>query len=168
MNFVLGGSFNSRLNLNLREDKGYTYGIRSGFDGNDTDGMFYLSTSVKSEATDSGLNEIYFELNNYLKNGIDEQELLFTQNSIINSDALRYETAFQKTRFLSRIQRYKLDKEYISKQKNILNQLNIDDIKSLANKYIDLENHVVVVVGNKYALKEKLEKFGKIVELKIK
>ena len=101
MNFVLGGSFNSRLNLNLREDKGFTYGIRSGFNGNDTDGMFYISTSVKSEATDSALNEIYFELNNYLNNGIDEQELLFTQNSIANSDALRYETALQKTRFLS-------------------------------------------------------------------
>ena len=168
MNFVLGGTFNSRLNLNLREDKGFTYGIRSGFNGNDTDGMFYISTSVKSEATDSALNEIYFELNNYLNNGIDEQELLFTQNSIANSDALRYETAFQKTRFLSRIQRYKLDREYIFKQKNILNQLNVNDIKSFANNFIDIKNHAVVVVGNKYSLKEKLKKFGKVVELKIK
>ena len=53
------------LNLNLREDKGYTYGIRSGFDGNDTDGMFSISTSVRSEATDSALTEIYKEFENY-------------------------------------------------------------------------------------------------------
>ena len=59
----------------------------------------FLSLPVKSEATDSALNEIYYELNNYLNNGIDEDELLFTQNSITNSDALRYETAFQKLGF---------------------------------------------------------------------
>ncbi|MGC6470856.1 MAG: M16 family metallopeptidase [Flavobacteriales bacterium] len=168
MNFLFGGTFSSRLNLNLREDKGYTYGIRSAFDGNDTDGIFYINTSVRSEATDSALSEIYSELESYIANGINEEELAFTQNSISNSDALRYETAFQKTRFLARIQRYGLDRNYISKQKDILKSLSTNDIKTLANKYLDAENHVVVVVGNKYALKDKLEKFGKVVELKIK
>ena len=78
MNFALGGAFSSRLNLNLREDKGYTYGIRSGFDGNDTDGLFSISTSVRSEATDSALSEIYAEFENYAINGINMDELTFT------------------------------------------------------------------------------------------
>ena len=168
MNFLFGGTFSSRLNLNLREDKGFTYGIRSGFDGNDTDGIFYINTSVRSEATDSALTEIYYELNNYLTNSISEEELEFTKSSLTNSDALKYETARQKSRFLARIQRYGLDKDYIKRQKQILNSLTSSDIKSLANKYLDEENHVVVVVGNKYALKDKLEKFGKVVEMKIK
>ena len=168
MNFVFGGAFNSRLNLNLREDKGYTYGIRSGFRGNDTDGLFYIQTSVRSEATDSALTEIYKELNNYVDNGITQDELNFTKSAIINSDALKYETAFQKSRFLARIQRYGLDREYTKRQNNILNNMTIEDINSLAKKYIDKNNHIVVVVGNKYALKKSLAKFGKVTELKIK
>ncbi len=168
MNFPLGGAFSSRLNLNLREDKGYTYGIRSGFNGNDTDGMFSISTSVRSEATDSALNEIYKEFENYITEGINEEELAFTKNSIANSDALRYETAFQKSRFLARIQRYGLDGNYTKKQKEMLNDMTVVDIKSIANKYLKMDDHIVVVVGNKYALKDKLQKFGKVTELKIK
>ena len=168
MNFPLGGAFSSRLNLNLREDKGYTYGIRSGFDGNDTDGMFSISTSVRSEATDSALTEIYKEFENYITEGINEEELAFTKNSIANSDALKYETAFQKSRFLARIQRYGLDGNYTKKQKEMLNDMTVADVKSIANKYLKMDDHIVVVVGNKYALKDKLQKFGKVTELKIK
>ena len=168
MNFPLGGAFSSRLNLNLREDKGYTYGIRSGFNGNDTDGMFSISTSVRSEATDSALTEIYKEFENYITEGINEEELAFTKNSIANSDALRYETAFQKSRFLARIQRYDLDGNYTKKQKEMLNDMTLADVKSIANKYLKMDDHIVVVVGNKYALKGKLQKFGKVTELKIK
>ena len=168
MNFLLGGAFSSRLNLNLREDKGYTYGISSGFRGNDTDGIFAISTSVRSEATDSALTEIYSELNKYISDGINQEELEFTKKSIANSDALKYETAFQKSRFLNRIQRYGLDGTYTTKQNQVLSSLTKENIKSLAKKYLNAENHVVIVVGNKYALKDKLEKFGKVTELKIK
>jgi len=168
MNYSFGGAFNSRLNLNLREDKGYTYGISSRFSGNENDGYFYLSTSVESEVTDSALTEIIFELENYVTNGIKSEELRFTKNSISNSDALRYETPRQKASFLSRIQRYNLDKNYTSRQKEILEKLTIDDINLIASNNIDKDNFVVVVVGNKYSLKDKLAKFGKVQELKIK
>tara|TARA_B100001741_G_scaffold313814_1_gene322277 strand:- start:2445 stop:5249 length:2805 start_codon:yes stop_codon:yes gene_type:complete len=168
MNFALGGAFSSRLNLNLREDKGYTYGIRSEFDGNDTDGLFSISTSVRSEATDSALSEIYREFENYASEGINMDELTFTKNSIANSDALRYETAFQKSQFLARIQRYGLDGDYTKKQKDVLNAMTKSDVDLIAKKYLNVDDHIVVVVGNKYALKKKLEKFGKVKELKIK
>ena len=168
MNYSFGGSFNSRLNLNLREDKGYTYGISSRFYGNENSGYFYISTSVDSEVTDSALTEIIFELENYVTTGIKDEELTFTKNSISNSDALKYETPLQKARFLSRIQRYNLDKNYTSKQKEILEGLTIKDINNIASKNIDKDNFVVVVVGNKYSLKDKLAKFGKVQEIKLK
>lgn len=168
MNFLFGGTFSSRLNLNLREDKGYTYGIQSGFDGNDTDGMFYIYASVKSEATDSSLTEIYKEYDAYLNKEISSDDLNFVKSSIANSDALKYETSFQKTRFLARIQRYGLNPNYVDAQKNILNNMTAKEINELANKYLDNKNHFLVVVGNKYALKDKLSKFGKVVEMKIK
>tara|TARA_B100001115_G_C15813510_1_gene403603 strand:- start:933 stop:1499 length:567 start_codon:yes stop_codon:yes gene_type:complete len=168
MNYSFGGSFNSRLNLNLREEKGYTYGINSRFFGNENDGYFYLSTSVESEVTDSALTEIIFELENYVTNGIKREELAFTKNSISNSDALRYETPRQKASFLSRIQRYNLDKNYTAKQKEILEGLTVEDINEIARNNINKDNFVVVVVGNKYSLKNKLAKFGKVQELKLK
>ena len=168
MNYSFGGSFNSRLNLNLREEKGYTYGINSRFFGNENNGYFYLSTSVESEVTDSALTEIIFELENYVTNGIKREELAFTKNSISNSDALRYETPRQKASFLSRIQRYNLDKNYTAKQKEILESLTVEDINEIASNNIDKDNFVVVVVGNKYSLKNKLAKFGNVKELKIK
>ena len=130
--------------------------------------MFSISTSVRSEATDSAMTEIYKEFENYITEGINDEELAFTKSSIANSDALKYETAFQKSRFLARIQRYGLDGNYPNKQKEILNAMTVNDIKNLANTYLDKDNHVVVVVGNKYALKDKLQKFGKVTELKIK
>ena len=167
MNFAFGGAFNSRLNLNLREDKGYTYGINSRFSANESDGTFYISTSVEGEATDSALTEIFYELENYVDNGITEEELKFTKNSIANSDALRYETTFQKANFLSRIQRYNLDKNYTSLQREELLKLNTNDIKEIAKKNLDKNNLIVVVVGNKYSLKKKLAKFGKVQEIKL-
>jgi zinc protease len=168
MNYAFGGAFNSRLNLNLREDKGYTYGIRSGFSANETDGSFFIGASVKSEATDSSLTQIFLELDKYLAEGITEEELSFTKNSMANADALRYETAFQKASFLSRIQRYGLDKEYIKRQMETLSNMSVEDVNKMAKKNIHPDNIVVVVVGNKYALKDKLAKFGKVTEIKLK
>ena len=168
MNYSLGGSFNSRINLNLREDKGYTYGSQSGFTANESDGSFYLQTSVDVEVTDSALTEIINEFSNYSKNGITKEELDYTRKSIANSDALKYETPRQKAQFLSRIQRYNLDREYTKVQKQILENISIDEINKLAKKYINNEKMIIVVVGNKYSLKDKLSKFGKVQEIKLK
>ncbi|MBC8464201.1 MAG: insulinase family protein [Bacteroidetes bacterium] len=168
MNYAFGGAFNSRLNLNLREDKGYTYGIRSSFQGNDTDGVFYIQASVKGEATDSAMTEIFMEMENYLANGITEEELAFTKNSIANADALKYETIGQKAGFLSTIHEYDLDKNYRAKQKEILKAITIADVNALAKKNIHANDIVIVVVGNKYSLKDKLAQFGKVTEVKLK
>ena len=116
----------------------------------------------------NSLTEIIFELDNYVTTGIKYDELTFTKNSISNSDALRYETPRQKASFLSRIQRYNLDKNYTTKQKEILDGLTVENINEIASNNIDKDNFVVVVVGNKYSLKNKLAKFGKVQELKIK
>ncbi len=165
-NFPLGGAFNSRINLNLREDKGFTYGIRSSFSGNEFPGTFTVGSSVKRAATDSAVSEIMMEINGYLKDGITDKELEFTKSSLLNSEALRYETAFQKTRFLSRILRYNLEKDYTDKQSAILKGMSKDDINAIAKKHIKPEKMIIVVAGNKYSIKKPLEKLklGKVKE----
>ena len=169
MNFSFGGAFNSRLNLNLREDKGYTYGIRSGFRGTKYPGTFLISASVKKNATDSCLTEIMKEVTNFRNAGVKEDEVIFTKNSYLNSDALKYEAPSQKAGFLSRIVRYNLPADFTSQQNKILTDLNKNDIDALSKKYISPDKFVILVVGNKYAIKSKLEKlgYGKVKEIEL-
>lgn len=160
MNFALGGAFNSRLNLNLREEKGYTYGIRSGFSGTKYPGTFTVSASVRRTATDSCITEIMKELKDYTSTGLTDEEVAFTRNSILNSEALRYESPFQKANFLSRIAQYDLPTDFTVKQAQILKDMSKADMNALAKKYINPDNMVILVVGNRYTLKDKLEKLG--------
>lgn len=159
MNYCFGGSFNSRLNLNLREDKGYTYGIRSGFSGTKYPGYFQISASVRRTATDSSLTEIFKEIKNF-KSGLKDDEVAFTKSALLNSEALRYETLFQKAAFLSRIIRYDLPGDYTMTQSKILKDISKDELNALGAKYIDPSKMIILVVGNKYAIKDKIEKLG--------
>jgi len=159
MNYCFGGSFNSRLNLNLREDKEFTYGIYSGFSGTKYPGFFQINASVRRTATDSSLAEIFKEIKEF-RNGIRDEEVSFTKSALLNSEALRYETLQQKAAFLSRIIRYDLPGDYTVTQSKILNEVSKDELNALGTKYIDPSKMIILVVGNKYAIKDKIEKLG--------
>jgi zinc protease len=167
-NFPLGGAFSSRLNLQLREEKGWTYGIRSFFGGGKQVGPFMVSASVKASATDSSIKEIITILNDYLKDGIKDDELEFTRQARLNRDALEYETPFQKAGFLAEIAEYDLDKSFIQKQQEILRTITKEEINSLTNKNIRPDKMVIVVVGSKYKLKKPLKNLNyKIKEIEL-
>lgn len=157
-NFAFGGAFNSRLNLNLREDKGYTYGIRSGFSGNKFTGTFLISSSVKRPATVLSLAEITKEFNNYVQNGITDKELEFTKNSMLNVEALRYESPWQKAGFLANIARYNLPKDYVAQQNQILKTITKDELNAHIKKVYDPNKLTTVIVGDKAYIEAALEK----------
>ncbi len=166
MNYPLGGAFNSRLNLNLREDKGWTYGARSGFDGDAYTGAFEFSSGIKAEATDSALSEVFREFKEYVANGITGDELAFLKNAIGQRDALRYETGFQKAGFIGRILEYKLPANFTAEQTNILKNITADDINTLVRKWINVDKMNILLVGDKAKILPGLEKMGyEIVEL---
>ena len=169
MNFALGGAFNSRINLNLREDKGYTYGARTRFSGSDQYGVFRFSSEIKKEATDSAIREVMFELNNYLEKGITQEELDFTKSSITLSEALDYETPFQKLSFLSRIADNNLPKDYTTQQASMINSMTIEDINAIAKRTLKPNNMVIIVVGHAYKIREGLNNlgYGKIKEITV-
>jgi zinc protease len=158
MNYALGGAFNCRLNLNLREAKGYTYGVRSGFSGSAYTGTYRVSGGFLAHATDSCVMEIMNELENYKNNGIKTEELVFTQNSITQSDALKYETLFQKAGFMGSIIEYNLNKDYVKQQQDILKKMTTFDINQLAKTMLHPEKATIVVVGDKVKVLEKLKK----------
>lgn len=161
MNYPLGGNFNSRLNLNLREDKGFTYGIRSYNMGyKDRQGVFEISTGVRTSATDSAMKEIMYEVNNYRNNGITDEELDFMKKSITQSDALRYETNFQKASFLNRLVEYNLPKDYIRQQNTTIKSLTKEEINAIAKEILQPEKMTILIVGDKEKVKVPLEKLG--------
>lgn len=166
MNYILGGAFNSRLNLNLREDKGWTYGARSGFDGDNYSGDFEFSSGIKAGATDSALTEVMKEMNKYEAEGITEEELSFTKSAIGQRDALRYETGVQKAGFISRILDYNLPADYVDQQNRILANIKKAEIDALAKKWIKPGKINIVLVGDKAKILPGLQNMGyEIIEL---
>jgi zinc protease len=165
-NYALGGGFNGRVNLNLREDKGWTYGARSAFAGDKYTGTFTFSSGIKAGATDSALYEVMKEITDYSTNGIKEDEVAFMKKSIGQSDARNYETGIQKAAFIGRIQQYNLPADFVSRQNAILQNINKKDIDVLAKRYIDPAKMNILLVGDKATILPGLKRLNyEIVEL---
>jgi zinc protease len=168
MNYILGGAFNSRLNLNLREDKGWTYGARSGFAGGKQTGDFTFSAGIRANATDSAMIEIMKEMKNYEETGITEEELAFMKSSIGQRDALRFETGFQKAGFIGNILDNNLPADYVDQQNKIVASITKTEIDALAKKWITEGRMNVLVVGDKAKILPGLQKLGyEIIELDV-
>ena len=168
MNYPLGGAFNSRINLNLREDKGWTYGAGSGFTGDKYSGTFSFSSGIRANATDSALVEVMKELDNYAKAGSTDEEVKFMKSALGQSDALRYETGFQKAGFIRRIQDYNLPPDYVDQQNKILASISKGDLNKSAAKWINTDKVNILLVGDKEKILPGLQKLGyEIVELDV-
>jgi zinc protease len=167
-NYALGGAFNSRINLNLREDKGWTYGARSGFSGDQYSGTFTFSSGIRANATDSALVEVMKELNDYSKKGITDEEIKFMKSALGQRDALLYETGFQKAGFIGRILEYDLPANYVDTQNKILANITKKEIDQVASKWIKPATSNILLVGDKVKILPGLEKLGyEIIELDV-
>ncbi|WP_394368416.1 M16 family metallopeptidase [Adhaeribacter radiodurans] len=166
MNYTLGGNFNSRINLNLREAKGYTYGARSAFSGTELVGPFTAQAGVRANVSDSAVVEFLKEIKAFRNEGIKDDELTFLKSSVGQRDALKYETPYQKAIFLNNIIKYNLEADFVKKQNEILQNITKEEINALAKKNLPLEKMNIMLVGDKALIKPGLEKLGyEVVEL---
>jgi zinc protease len=159
-NFSFAGSFNSRVNYLLREVKGWTYGTRGIFSGNKYDGTYLITGGFKSNATDSAIIEIFKELKKYATDGITDEELTFTKNAMLQSEALKSESPTQKLYILKRILDYKLQRDYTVHQAEILRDFEKNQIRQILDNFFPYNNMAVVVVGDKASNFEKIKKLG--------
>ena len=166
MNYVLGGAFNSRINLNLREDKGYTYGASSRFAGSRLPGPFTAAASVRTDTTADSVIQFVNEIKAYRDKGITTDELAFTKSSIGQSEALNYETPAQKAGLLQQIATFNLKSDFVKRQQLMITGLTQQHVNELARTHLPFENMQLLVVGDKKAINDSLVKLGyKIVEL---
>ena len=166
MNYVLGANFNSRINLNLREDKGWTYGARSNFSGDKYGVQYTFSSGIRADATDSALTEVMKEINQYASTGITADEMTFMKSALGQRDALLYETPGQKSGFINRILEYNLPGDYVDTQNQILKDISKTEIDALAKKWLQTDAVNILLVGDKAKILPGLQKFGyEIIEL---
>lgn len=147
MNYKLGGSFNGFVNLVLREEKGYTYGARTGFSGYEETGIFSASSQVQGTATRESV-QIFRDLMLKYREGISEEDLAFTKSALIKANALGFETLGNLMSMLNNIALYEYPDDYVKRQEAFVKALTLDRHKELARRYIDPGRMIYVVVGD--------------------
>lgn len=159
VNYKLGGSFNSYVNMILREEKGYTYGARTSFSGSLYPGYFLASSNVRSNATYESVQIFVDEMNKY-RNGIPDKDLEFTKNALIRSDARAFETLNALLGMLKNIATYSLPFDYVKQREEIVRTMTLEEHKQLARKYIDPNIMTYVIVGDAKTQLEQIKKLG--------
>lgn len=151
LNTILGGSFTSRLNNNLREVHGYAYGAGSAFDMRVDGGLFYASAGVQTDKTSESLTEFFNELNGILK-PVPADELGRARNYV----ALRFPGAFETTSDISRrledMLLFRLPEDYFGRYVQNIQGVSAADLQRVAQKYIHPVQATVVVVGDRKAI----------------
>lgn len=159
MNYKLGGSFSGNVNLILREEKGYTYGARTNFSGSNIPGTFTASSSVRTNSTGESVQIFRDEISKY-KEGISAEDLEFTKNALIKSNARRFETQGSLLRMLHEISAYDLPANYIENEEAVVQNMTLEQHKALANKYLDASKMAYLVVGDAATQFEQFKKMG--------
>jgi zinc protease len=148
MNSILGGSFSSRLNLNLRERNGYTYGASSGFDMRASAGPFLAAAGVQTDKTSEALTEFFNELNGILK-AVPDEELARAKSYI----SLRYPSGFETTVAISRQLEdsivYRLPDDYFAKYVPAIEAVTTADVQRVAGKYVRPDQSAIVITGDR-------------------
>lgn len=160
MNAVFGGQFSSRLNLNLREQKGYTYGARSMFEWRVREaGPFVGSTSVQTAVTAAALTEFLKELDGMVgARPVEAKELDFCQKYITRGYMSSFETASQVATQLETLFTYKLPDDYFNTVVPNVEAVTTDDVMRVAKKYLALDRLSIVVVGDRKTIEPELRK----------
>ncbi len=151
LNTVLGGSFSSRLNLNLREKNGYTYGASSQFDMRAAAGPFVAAAGIQTDKTADALKEFFNELNGILQ-PVPADELTRAKHYV----SLRFPSGFETTGDISaRLEQalvYRLPDDYYSKYVQNIEAITAADVQRVAQKYIQPGRVAVVIAGDRMAI----------------
>lgn len=161
-NSIYGGAFNSRLVMNIREDKGYTYSPRSGVNALRQHGYFSVSAAVRNEVVAASLAEILYELDKMRALPVPEAELLDAQNYLSGIFSLGLATQGGLLSQLATIALNELPADYLETYREKVRALGPDDVLQAARKYFDSANLQIAVVGDRSQIEEQAALFGEL------
>ncbi|SFO70164.1 Predicted Zn-dependent peptidase [Algoriphagus ornithinivorans] len=162
LNQILGGGSSSRLFVNLREDKGYTYGAYSSIGSDKLVSQISANASVRTEVTDSAVVEFLHEFNKIVDEGVTEEELEKAKANLSGSFGRSLESPSTIANFALNIERYNLPSDYYKTYLQKLNALTVADINATAKKLIEPDKLYITAVGNGSEIKDKLARFGEV------
>lgn len=149
LNTILGGYFGSRLMTNIREDKGYTYGIGSGLASLADDGYFYISTEVGAEVCEAALKEIYIEVAQLREDMVPEQELALVKNYLYGSFQRSIDGPFAISERFKTVLLSGLNYDYFRQYLDTLKNITSNEVLEVAGKYLSPSDFAQVTVGKK-------------------
>jgi zinc protease len=157
MNMVLGGQFSSRINMNLREKNGYTYGANSQFAFRRAPGPFQIASGVRTDVTAPAVKEMFNEVRGMLQSPPNDAELRRAKDALVNSLPSAFETASDAVGNFSNVYLYDLGLDYYSKYAAQVNAVDMEQAIVMVKKYLPEDRLVVVAVGDKARIESELK-----------
>lgn len=160
MNFRLGGGgFASTLVQELREGRGYTYGISSGFQGSELPGPFSISSSVRANVTYEALALIKSIVDDHGP-AFDDSDLEATRSFLLRTNARAFETLGAKVGVLSAMSAYGFPADYLLQREAVVREMTVDEVRRLADEYLDSSAMIWLVVGDARTQRDRLDALG--------
>ncbi|HWZ42008.1 MAG TPA: pitrilysin family protein [Candidatus Saccharimonadales bacterium] len=161
-NRILGGGGAARLFMNLREEKGYTYGAYSRLNVHAFPGTLAANTEVRNAVTDGSLHELMYELKRLRDERVPQGEMEEASRSIVSSFALSLESPANLLNSWLTVKYYGLPNDYWDTYADRIAAVNAETVQRVARKFVDLEHLQIVVVGDAKQVREAVEKYGKV------
>jgi zinc protease len=160
MNNALGGLFSSRINMNLREEHGYTYGASSQFIFRRSAGPFVVAGGIRTDVTAPAVSEIFKEIAGMLDRPMMQDELLKAKDALANSLPGSFETSVNTVNSFSNIFVYDLGLDYYTRYAQEVNAVTSEQALAVARRYIVPDRLVVIAVGDRNAIEAELRKLN--------
>ncbi|HEV7508381.1 MAG TPA: pitrilysin family protein [Thermoanaerobaculia bacterium] len=161
-NGLLGGKFTSRINLNLRERHGYTYGASSRFSGRMGPGPFTVNAAVATESTGAAAREVLFELRRIREALVEPEELTETQSYLVGVFPYTMQTIGDLAKRLETLAVFGLPDDYYTRHLERIASVTREDILDVARRHVDPERVAIVAVGPADALEPQLQGLGPV------
>jgi len=162
MNQILGGGASARLFLNLREDKGYTYGAYSAFTALKYRGVFYANTEVRTNVTKGSMEELIYEFERIRDEKTPDDELDHAKRTIVGGIALELESPGSLLSDIITQKIYNLPADYWDAYPQKIAAVTADDVQRVARKYLDLAKLQIVAVGDAKQIADLMKQFGDV------
>ncbi|MGI9039001.1 MAG: M16 family metallopeptidase [Gemmatimonadota bacterium] len=162
MNAILGGLFNSRINLNLREDKGWTYGARSLFVRRRLPGPFILRTAVATEASAPAFEEVLREIAAMRSELPTDDEMTLAANALTLSMPLQFQTATQLASRRAEAVTYGLPEDYWERFPRLVRAVTAEQVREAARRFLRPEDLVLLAVGDLSGVADELGSLGRV------
>ena len=165
MHTVLGANASSRLFMNLREEKGYTYGAYSNLDARRTAGTFRATAEVRTPVTGDSLKEFFYELNRIRNERVSEKEIADAKSYLTGVFPIRLETQEGLTDQLVQIKMLRLPDDYLQLYRDRVQAVTLDDIQRVAQTYVKPDEAALIVVGDGSAVLDQIRPYCEDIEI---